>query len=141
MTNESSKCCAARAISSTARLNASSFARDGFVNPESFRTNWSDEARISSVVAGGEKLCRVLMARHMKAINRGPAFAQDWGETSSTDKRISRDEPCVLACVSFNPHGIESFAEDFTLLPSQPVCVFDLALLADVRRAAPESRR
>jgi hypothetical protein len=46
-------------------LNASSFARDGFVNPESFRTNWSDEARISSFVAGGEKLCRVLMARHI----------------------------------------------------------------------------
>jgi hypothetical protein len=46
-------------------LNASSFARDGFVNPESFRTNWSDDARISSFVAGGEKLCRVLMARHM----------------------------------------------------------------------------
>jgi len=64
-TSASRRWCAAWATSSTARLNASSFARDGLVNPESFRTNCSDDARISSFVAGGEKLCRVLMARHM----------------------------------------------------------------------------
>src|SRR5437016_14545828 len=65
VTNESSKWCAAWATSSTARLNAASFACDGFVNPQSFRTNCSDDARISSFVAGGSKLCRVLMLRHM----------------------------------------------------------------------------
>jgi hypothetical protein len=67
-------------------LNASSFALDGVVNPESFRTNWSDEARISSFVAGGEKLCRVLMARHMKPINCGPISAQGCGEARSADE-------------------------------------------------------
>ena len=67
-TSDSRRWCAAWVTSSTARLNASSFACDGFVNPDSFRTNWSDEARISSFVAGGEKLCSVLMARHMKPI-------------------------------------------------------------------------
>jgi hypothetical protein len=56
VTSDSRRWCATCATSSTARLNASSFARDGFVNPESFRTNWSDEARISSGVAGGLKL-------------------------------------------------------------------------------------
>src|SRR5437016_2750072 len=65
VTNESSKCCAAWATSSTARMNAASFACAGFVNPQSFRTNCSDDARISSLVADGSKLCRVLMFRHM----------------------------------------------------------------------------
>ena len=35
------------------------------VEPDSLRTNCSAEARISSFVAGGAKLCRVLMLRHM----------------------------------------------------------------------------
>jgi hypothetical protein len=65
VTNESSKCCAACPTSSTARLNAASFACDGFVNPQSFRTNCDDDARISSLVAGGSKLRRVLILRHM----------------------------------------------------------------------------
>jgi hypothetical protein len=53
------------ATSSTARLNAASFALDGRVKPEILRTNCSALARISSSVAGGAKLCSVLMARHM----------------------------------------------------------------------------
>src|SRR6185503_20132404 len=65
VTSASSRARAARVTSSTARANASSLARDGFENPLSFRTNWSDEARISSSVAGGAKLCSVLMLRHM----------------------------------------------------------------------------
>src|SRR5262249_53398671 len=39
---------------------------EGLVKPLSFRTNWRDDARISSSVAGGLKLCRVLMLRHME---------------------------------------------------------------------------
>ena len=35
------------------------------MKPLSFRTNWSADARISSSVAGGLKLCSVLMFRHM----------------------------------------------------------------------------
>src|SRR3954462_9397842 len=52
-------------VSSIARLNAASFAFDGAVKPLSFRTNCSDAARISSSVAGGSKLKRVLMFRHI----------------------------------------------------------------------------
>jgi carbon starvation protein CstA len=59
---------ATSATSSTARSNASSFAFDGFVNPLSLRTNWTDAARISSSVAGGSKLKRVLMFRHTLSI-------------------------------------------------------------------------
>ena len=70
MTSESSKCRAACVTSSTARLNASSFALDGLVKPLNFRTNWRDDARTSSFVAGGLKLCSVLMFRHMIIINR-----------------------------------------------------------------------
>ena len=94
VTSDSRRWCATWATSSTARLNASSFARDGFVNPESLRTNWSDDARISSFVAGGEKLCRVLMARHMKPINRRPASAQGYGVASSGhyNRRLRRSE-------------------------------------------------
>jgi hypothetical protein len=53
------------AISSTARTNAASFAFDGCVEPLTLRTYWSAAAWISSSVAGGSKLWRVLMFRHM----------------------------------------------------------------------------
>src|SRR4029453_13437107 len=53
--------------SPTARLNAGSFAFDGLVKPLSFRTNCRADARTSASVAGGLKLCRVLMFRHMGA--------------------------------------------------------------------------
>src|SRR4051812_20335181 len=39
--------------------------REGAVKPLILRTNCSDAARISSSVAGGSKLNRVLMFRHM----------------------------------------------------------------------------
>src|SRR6185437_2877785 len=51
--------------SATARSNAASLACDGLLKPESLRTNCSAEAWISSSVAGGSKLNRVLMLRHM----------------------------------------------------------------------------
>ena len=55
------------AISSTARSKTSWLACDGLVEPEILRTYWSDEAWISSSVAGGSKLWSVLMLRHMAA--------------------------------------------------------------------------
>ena len=65
VTSEPSSSWAACATWSTARLNASSLAFEGRVHPLNLRTNWRDEARISSSVAGGSKLCSVLMFRHM----------------------------------------------------------------------------
>src|SRR5687767_7530816 len=59
--------CADSVTSSTARLKAASFAREGLLVPLSLRTNCSAEARISSSVAGGAKLASVLMLRHMVA--------------------------------------------------------------------------
>src|SRR5262249_4237789 len=56
--------------SSTARSNAAAFALEGWVNPDSFRTNCSAEARISSSVAGGSKLNSVRIFRHI-----GPSWA------------------------------------------------------------------
>src|SRR5688572_2486881 len=61
---------AAAVTSSTARSNAASFARDGRLLPLNLRTNWRAEARISSSVAGGEKLERVLIFRHMHMLLR-----------------------------------------------------------------------
>jgi len=58
---------AAAETSSTARSNAGSLACDGLLKPESLRTNCSAEARISSSVAGGSKLNKVLMLRHMRS--------------------------------------------------------------------------
>jgi hypothetical protein len=52
------------AISSTAWSKAARLALDGLLNPLSFLTNWSEAARISSSVAGGVKLKRVLMLLH-----------------------------------------------------------------------------
>src|SRR5256712_14223896 len=65
VTSESNRFRAAAVISVTARSNAARLARDGFVKPESFLTNWSDALWISSSVAGGSKLNSVLMFRHM----------------------------------------------------------------------------
>src|ERR1700730_19227229 len=50
---------------STARSKASWFAWEGRVKPLSFRTNCREDAWISSSVAGGLKLCSVLMLRHI----------------------------------------------------------------------------
>src|SRR6266404_1489238 len=49
-----------------ARLKAASLALAGLVKPLSLRTNCSADARISSSVAGGLKLCRVLIFRHIR---------------------------------------------------------------------------
>src|SRR5436309_988507 len=76
VTSESKKARAAAVISITARSNAASLARDGFVKPESFLTNWSEASRISSSVAGGSKLNSVLMFRHMAF---SPGFQEESG--------------------------------------------------------------
>src|SRR6266436_9922093 len=51
--------------SATARSNALALAWDGLLKPDSFLTNCSAEAWISSSVAGGSKLNSVLMLRHI----------------------------------------------------------------------------
>src|SRR6266516_7449166 len=51
--------------SATARSNASALACDGLLKPDSFLTNCSAEAWISSSVADGSKLNSVLMLRHL----------------------------------------------------------------------------
>lgn len=53
------------ATSSTAARNRVSFALDGLVKPQIFLTNWREAARISSSVAGGSKLKRVLIFLHI----------------------------------------------------------------------------
>src|SRR5712691_6493642 len=65
VTSESSRFWATLPTSSMARLNAASFAFEGLLKPESFLTNWSDASPISSSVAGGSKLNKVLMFRHI----------------------------------------------------------------------------
>src|ERR1700694_3526022 len=63
--SDASKCRAEAVTSATARSNASALACDGLLKPESFLTNCSAEAGISSSVAGGSKLNSVLMLRHI----------------------------------------------------------------------------
>jgi hypothetical protein len=55
---------AAAEISSTARSNATWLIFEGALKPLSFRTNCNEALRISSGVAGGSKLNRVLMFLH-----------------------------------------------------------------------------
>jgi hypothetical protein len=55
----------AAVTASTARSNAASLTFEGFAAPLILRTYCSAAAAISSSVAGGSKLCRVLMLRHM----------------------------------------------------------------------------
>src|SRR3954447_13511961 len=63
--NEVSSRCAAEVTSATARSNASAFACEGLLKPDSLRTNCSADACTSSSVAGGSKLNSVLMFRHI----------------------------------------------------------------------------
>jgi hypothetical protein len=56
VSSSASRCIEACATASTARLKASSFAREGLVKPLILRTYWSAAARISSSVAAGSKL-------------------------------------------------------------------------------------
>src|SRR5256712_10138591 len=65
VTSEARSSRTAGATWSTARVNATSLALEGRVNPLSFRTNCSEDARTSSSVAGGLKLYSVLMLRHI----------------------------------------------------------------------------
>lgn len=65
VSREFSISCAAAATRSTASENATSFACEGLFIPESLRTNCKAEAFTSSVVAGGSKLNRVLILRHI----------------------------------------------------------------------------
>lgn len=55
----------AAAIASTAASKAAWFAAEGLAKPLIFLTYWSAAARISDSVAGGSKLYRVLMFRHI----------------------------------------------------------------------------
>lgn len=66
MVSESTRVRATAATSSTARLNASSFAFDGFVKPLIFRTNCREAARTSSSVVGGSKLKSGRILRHIR---------------------------------------------------------------------------
>jgi len=68
VTREASSSRAALATWSTARSKAGWFALEGRVKPLSFRTNCREDARISSSVAGGLKLCSVLILRHMSLL-------------------------------------------------------------------------
>jgi hypothetical protein len=64
--SESTSVRAAAATSSTARLNASSFAFDGLVKPLIFLTNCTDAACTSSSVTGGSKLNSGRILRHIR---------------------------------------------------------------------------
>jgi hypothetical protein len=65
VTSSSSSRVVAALTASTARLNAASFAFDGFVEPLILRTYCSAASWASSRDAGGSKLWRVRMFRHM----------------------------------------------------------------------------
>ena len=77
---------------------------EGRVKPLSLRTNCREDARISSAVAGGLKLCSVLMLRHMKdlsprrhsAKNRFPTFSRDDAPYNGAD-RAGRGNPLTRA--------------------------------------------
>src|SRR5690348_1206620 len=83
--SESSSRRAASLTSSTARSNATSLACDGWVKPDSLRTNCKAEARISSSVAGGSKLNSVRILRHIGFYS----FRQQVGLRLSQTRRVA----------------------------------------------------
>lgn len=65
MTKWSSNFWLAAATSATASLKAGSFTCDGSVKPDTLRTNCSAASCTSCGVAGGSKLNKTLILRHM----------------------------------------------------------------------------
>ena len=88
---------AAAATSSTARSNSAALAFDGALAPLNFRTNWSDDARISAWVAGGAKLARVRMLRHMEALY--PKVSLLVAEPLRRRVKVASDVPKVMDCL------------------------------------------
>src|SRR5205823_12088617 len=98
---------------STARSNAGSFTRDGRFTPLSFRTNWRAAARTSSSLAGGAKLARGLMLRHIaRLLQRGQVLAQAVERLlSDLDRAELLDDPVALrGRGEERPHGELSLA-------------------------------
>jgi uncharacterized lipoprotein YajG len=65
VTIDPSSVAVAAATTRTASSNASWFTADGWVVPLTLRTYWTAAAWTSSSVAGGSKLCRTRMFRHI----------------------------------------------------------------------------
>src|ERR1700730_17025102 len=116
VTREASNSCAALATWSTARLKASWFALEGRVKPLNLRTNCREEARISSSVAGGLKLCSVLMLRHMAILASpiphqqpaadGPVMRNGRGRWHTIDaviKPLARCRQVIASLAIFSP--------------------------------------
>src|SRR4051794_26135648 len=76
--------------SSTARLKASAFACDGALKPESLRTNCSAEARTSSSLAGGSKLNKVRILRHITGLLRPRVALQQDGGYRMAGRQLRR---------------------------------------------------
>ncbi len=102
----------ATATWSIARWKAASLARDGWWNPEIFLTNWSAAPSISSSVAGGSKLNRVRMFRHM-------TFPSD----------ASQEWPPALnrSCIWCEGGSLDSVPGPFPMTSIRPARVLDRA--------------
>src|SRR5262249_51412420 len=105
VTRASSNSCAVCVTCSTARLKAAWFALEGRVNPLSLRTNCSAEARISSSVAGGSKLCSVLMFRHMRH-PRSDARRLEMAPAGSLSAEYNRDLHLSSPLEDFDRHFV-----------------------------------
>ena len=78
---------AAPEILSTASSNAASLALEGCVKPDSFLTNCNEASRTSFSVAGGSKLNRVLIFRHILFFASRTRFWR-WGAALEFDKQF-----------------------------------------------------
>jgi DNA-binding NarL/FixJ family response regulator len=101
VTSLPSSFCVAAATSSTAWAKASSFARDGFEEPLTFRTYCNAAAAISSSVAGGSKLWSVLMFLHMgPSLAAAPSLGEPPKRVDAVIPAdvIARTRPVTLLC-------------------------------------------
>ena len=79
-----------------------SLAREETENPLNFRTNCSDASRISNSVAGGSKLKRVLMLRHMvRKVFAMPNVRAEAGPTAKRQARAVENAPAHFAGLAF----------------------------------------
>src|SRR4029079_5795532 len=97
---------------------------EGLLKPESLRTNWSAEARISSSVAGGEKLCSVLMLRHIRILLSQQALQPYVANATGGWKRFTAREQATIKSTSTRPWAIKNGGFDWVGASSASAGIF-----------------
>jgi hypothetical protein len=108
-------------ISSTAARKEASFAFEGLLKPLIFRTNWSEAARISSVLTGGSKLNRGLMFLHITVVCCLLSVLSGSGKGYRSIAFLPSSRPLERLRITFRLSPAASFRVESAFAPEPPL--------------------